>query len=303
MYKRLKSSRPRLLSRQSLEAQTLDAFSPPFTATSGPSASPLILASPHSGAIYPKTWLSACKASLTQLRATEDVYIDTLWEGAAENGAAMIAANFPRSFVDLNRAARELPVEWADPSAKSSLRAKAGLGVIPTRIGDQMEIYSKLPTPVQGRARLDALYYPYHRKLGDMIARAKSTCGEAVLIDCHSMPGFGPMKTRRADFILGDRFGRACAPELTDLIDETLTGFGYTVTRNHPYAGGFTTAHYGDPHRGIHALQIEINRDLYVRPLSLRKKPGYAPLKAHLTQLADIVMDHYGSAGLAQAAE
>jgi len=166
-----------------------------------------------------------------------------------------------------------------------------------------MEIYSQFPTPEQGRARLDALYYPYHRALGDMISSVKANCGQAVLIDCHSMPGFGPMKTRRADFILGDRFGRSCGPQLTDLIDNTLTGFGYTVTRNHPYAGGFTTVHYGQPERSVHAIQIEINRDLYVRPISLRKKPGYGPLKDHLTQLAAIVMEHYGSAGLAQAAE
>ena len=303
--------------RDKNESDILAQFLPAYTLSGcidiDTAVSPIILASPHSGRIYPKAWLTRCRVSQAALRKTEDIFVDRLFEPAAALGLPMLAAHFPRSFVDLNRSERERPPEpsmSADSirehnmpesrnsalkpsrSAQPSARALAGLGVVPTRISQSVDIYNTTPSRAVVSARLDALYFPYHRALGDLIAATKARHGQAILLDCHSMPGFGALQARRSDFILGDRFGRACSKTLIDLAQSTLTALGYSVTRNHPYAGGFTTAHYGKPARGIHALQIEINRDLYVNPVTLKPKPGFDALRSHLTQFVKTLSDH-----------
>lgn len=259
----------------------------PITLSRAPGGSPFIFTSPHSGSIYPKSWLATCRLSKQALRSVEDIYVDDLVGACVANGAAFLRANFPRSLIDANRGADDVPEYLAAPGADISVRAEAGLGVIPLCVAPHTDIYRRPPPRSQAFMRIDRLHKPYHDTLRSLIIEAKRTCGRAVIIDCHSMPGFGPMRKRRADFILGDRYAKSCTPDLTDAIEAFLTARGYSVTRNHPYAGGYTTAHYGRPDEGVSAIQIEINRDLYVNPINYRRKPAYDRLKADLSDLID----------------
>ena len=283
----------------SAEDKILCAFERAYDLTPARGSSPLIFASPHSGHIYPPAWLATCRVTQAALRSVEDIYVDDLFAAAPGFGAAYIGALFPRSLVDANRAADDLPAELAAPHAVISARAKAGLGVIPLAISRGNNIYRKGPDPTRAAARIAALHRPYHDALRGLADRAIARAGRAIIIDCHSMPGFGPMNTRRADFILGDRYGKSCAPQLINMIADFLTARDYSVSRNHPYAGGYTTALYGDPGAGTSALQIEINRDLYVNPVSLKPKSGYAKLKRDLTDMTAMVCARHDGQALA----
>lgn len=261
--------------------------------------SPLIFASPHSGDAYPALWLEQCKATKAQLRSVEDIWVDDLFEVAPACGAAFVQAHFPRSYLDVNRSADERPDYLLAQGAEISARVAAGLGVLPTAIAPDCLIYDRPPSAKAVQMRIDACHTPYHAALRDCVDGAINRHGRAILIDCHSMPGFGPMRARRPDFILGDRHGKSCAPDLIDAVQDFLTAKDYSVTRNHPYAGGYTTAHYGAPDAGVHALQIEINRDLYVHPASLTRKPGYADLKRDLSELTAFLAGGYSQQSLA----
>lgn len=288
-----------------LERDALRAFSPAYEiiGDSACAQSPLIFASPHSGRIYPDAWLAQCRLSLRQLRGAEDAFTDDLFSSVNQVGAPLIKALFPRSFVDVNRCASELPPEWTDEHARHTLRAKAGLGVIPMAISHGEDIYRRAPRPAAGAQRLALLHRPYHSALQELIARARQSFGYAVLIDCHSMPGFGPLHVRRSDFILGDRFGGSCSRDIPDLISDSLARAGYSVTRNHPYAGGYTTAHYADPDNGIHTLQIEVNRDLYINPVTFKTKPGYDTLRSNISVMINELSEALVQRGWAAAAE
>lgn len=276
-------------------------FDTPVTLTPAQPGNPYIFASPHSGRIYPPGWLAACRISKAALRSVEDIYVDDLMGAATQCGAAFLRANFPRSLIDANRAADDLPEHLSAPGTEISVRASAGLGVIPMSVAPQTDIYRRPPSPEQALARIDALYRPYHDTLQACINTAKQNCGRAIIIDCHSMPGFGPLRKRRADFIVGDRYSKSCPPELTDTVEAFLRARDYTVTRNHPYAGGYTTQHYGRPDDNVFALQIEINRDLYVNPITLKRKQEYERLQHDLTGLISELNAPYQEK--AQAAE
>lgn len=250
----------------------------------------VIFASPHSGANYPQDFLSRTRLSPTALRKNEDIYIDDLFRGAVDAGAPLLRATFPRCLVDANRAESELPHFWSDPLARTTPRAAAGLGVVPTHMGEQETIYRRLPDLAEVRARIVRLYRPYHAALTDLITQASEHFGQALLVDCHSMPGFAPMGARRPDIILGDRFGTSCHADTLSMIENLFRRAGYSVTINHPYAGGFVTTHYGRPERGIEAIQIEVNRDLYVNAVTLAPKTGYRALRNDLSRIcAEIV--------------
>jgi len=277
-----------------LEAECLKAFTPairvqrPDVWRSG-----VIFASPHSGNIYPKTLISRSNLGKQALRRNEDALIEELFAPVVDLGAPLLAAQFPRCFVDVNRAPDELPREWNPEGTDVSPRAEAGLGVIPTMLSESTAIYKKPLSFRAARKRLTALYHPYHDALQDLITEASLGFGTALLIDCHSMPGFAPMGSRRPDIILGDRFGVSCYPETIARIDDIFRTQGYNVTRNYPYAGGYVTQHYGKPRLGIEVLQIEINRDLYLNPVTMKKKRGYDVLAENLkTILAEIIEGH-----------
>jgi len=257
----------------------------------------VIFASPHSGSIYPPDLLKRSKLSAHQLRRNEDIFVDHLFHCAVDAGAPFLKALFPRAIVDVNRAGTELPDHWASLLKSSELqltttpRAAAGLGVVPTYLSESLPIYSRQPSEKDVEQRLNQLYHPYHKTLANLIAQAKTRFGRALLVDCHSMPGFAPMGSRRPDIILGDRFGTSCHSDTITQFQGLFTEAGYSVGINYPYAGGFTTSHYGNPANGVEAIQIEVNRDLYVNPVTLSPKAGYVRLKDDLRHITQGIVD------------
>ena len=257
-------------------------------------ASPVIFASPHSGRDYPAALLKNARLDRHGLRQSEDSYVDLLFETAPRYGAPLLRALFPRAYVDVNRARNELdPRMFADelPSEADtrSNRVIAGLGVIPRIVADGQDIYARKLRHADAERRLASCYDPYHEALAGLIDNAVSAFGCAVVIDCHSMPSAGgaPMRPgeRPIDFVLGDRFGASCAPAVTELADATLTGMEYETTRNAPYAGGYVAAAYGRPAAGVHVLQIEINRALYLDEKRITRTDAFDKLRAAMIAL------------------
>jgi len=256
----------------------------------------VVFASPHSGSTYPKDLLSRAKISPHQMRRNEDIYIDHLFQSAVAAGAPYLRAVFPRVVVDVNRAEDELPLHWVDIINDGDLtqptpRAAAGLGVVPTFLSETLPIYERLPTEADVKARLETLYRPYHAALRNLVEDGLSRFGQVLLVDCHSMPGFAAMGARRPDIILGDRFGTSCHPDTIALFRELFQSAGYSVGINYPYAGGFVTSHYGKPSDGVEAIQIEVNRDLYVNPVTLSPKSGYVKLMEDLKSITREIVD------------
>lgn len=251
----------------------------------------ILFASAHSGNIYPQAFRDASVLSAAQLRRNEDMFVDRLVAGAVCAGAPLLCARFPRCYVDVNRAPDELPQAWCDTPIKETVRAQAGIGVVPTHIGERTPIYRRRPSRADAQARLTQLYHPYHEALTALIAEAKARFGQALLIDCHSMPGFAPMGSRRPDMILGDRFGRSCHPETLFTLRQILQSEGFSVAVNYPYAGGYVTEHYGQPDAGVEVVQIEINRDLYLNPVTLAPKRGYDSVMERMTRIIEQIVD------------
>ncbi len=272
--------------QQALEVDCLSEFDPPLDIYAPEDlSSPVIFCSPHSGRHYPESFTCRTPHGLLTLRQNEDAFMDTLFAAAPLNGAPLLAARFPRCLVDVGRAPDELPESWLAPGQSTTARANAGLGVVPISLGDDLDIYRWPLKPSAVSKRLEALYYPYHSALHGLIANAKTKFGHAVIIDCHSMPGFSISGARRSDIILGDRFGTSCTPGTMSLIDNLFSECGYAVTRNYPYAGSFVTSHYGQPHDRVEAIQIEINRDLYLNPVTMGLKKNYHNLARDLSHI------------------
>ncbi len=260
--------------------------------------SPLIFSSPHSGRIYPTEFLAASRLDLRMLRSSEDVAVDDLFAAAPLYGAPLLRANFPRAFLDVNREADELDPKLFDPPPSSaaantrSLRVASGLGAIARVVAEGQAIYrSRIPL-AEGLERIEKFYRPYHAMLESLMERAIRKFGVAVLIDCHSMPSRAPTGDARrpyepikADFVIGDRHGASCDPTLSHRIHALLSGFGYRVVRNKPYAGGHITENYSAVAQNRHALQIEINRALYLDEKTLEPGPDYARVKADMSRL------------------
>ena len=232
---------------------------------------PIIFNSPHSGSVYPDEFLSASRIDLPGLRRSEDSFMDELIGGLSDRGFPTVTVNFPRSYVDVNREPYELdPRMFAGrlPSFANtrSMRVAGGLGTIPRVVGDGQEIYRERLSVDDALARIEALYKPYHRALRRLINKAHQAFGTVVVVDCHSMPSIGVSRDepRRPDVVIGDRYGTSCAPMLADMIEETMGRLGYSVGRNKPYAGGFITEHYGNPASGLHSVQLELNRAIYM---------------------------------------
>lgn len=229
-------------------------------------ARPLILASPHSGRVYPENLLELAVVPELFLRRSEDAYVDYLIENSPDFGATVIFAECPRVFVDVNRGPWELdPRMFADrlPSFvdTSSARAAAGLGVVP-RIGvDGVHLYRKRFRFSEIRDRITKYYMPYHAALSGLIEESHAVFGKTILLDMHSMPH---KSAPGVDIVLGDQHGESCHPDIISQVETGLQALGFVTARNTPYAGGYTTTHYGRPELGVHVLQIEINRGLYL---------------------------------------
>ena len=260
-------------------------------------SSPFVFASPHSGSEYPDDLLAASRLDAHSLRKSEDSFVDELFGEAPAKGALLIRANFPRAYLDVNREAWELdPTMFQDDLPDyvntRSYRVAGGLGTIARVVSNGAEIYGEKLKFAEAVRRINELYLPYHRALADLLESNHRRFKHAVLIDCHSMPSVGGPMDRdsgheRAEIVLGDRYGTSCLPILTDAAEEVLTSLGYTVRRNTPYAGGYITRHYGRPADGLHALQIEINRALYMDEANIRRLPCMKTVKSHMTSLIE----------------
>ena len=275
-------------------------------------ALPLVISSPHSGRIYPQSMLSELRVPVERLRCLEDGEVDQLFDAAPRIGAPLLRARFARAYVDPNREAFELDAALFDGLPNhvnaNSVRARAGLGTIPSRIGGE-GIYRWRLSFEEAQQRIRIAYWPYHRALQGLIARTHAAFGAVLLLDCHSMPSLAPdgaAATEGAiDFALGDRFGRACSPLVVDRAEAILRRHGFRVARNRPYAGGYITTCYGRPETDVHALQIEVRRGLFMeegaRPPHLAMARLQAVMRDLLLDLGRFAVDHLASAPMPQA--
>ena len=267
----------------------------PFTLRRGEgTAAPFVFASPHSGREYPAELMDAALLDGVAIRRSEDAFVDELIDAAPSNGVCLISARFARAYIDVNREAYELDQAMFEDELPAFARARtariaAGLGTIARVVGEGQEIYRRKLTFAEARGRIEAVHRPYHQALSTLLEETRAVHGRAALIDWHSMPSAAsgePAYGRKGcDIVLGDRFGSACAPGLTRLVERELEGMGYRVARNAPYAGGYTTEFYGRPDEGFHALQIEINRGVYLDEAALQPAAGFARLKHDLERL------------------
>ena len=256
---------------------------------------PLVFASPHSGRNYPPDFVAGSRLDPVSLRRSEDSFVDDLFAAAPDYGAPLLRALFPRAFIDPNREPFELDQSMfsdklPDYVNTDSSRVAAGLGTIARVVSSGQEIDPRKRTCAEAADRIDGVYRPYHTALENLLADTRRRFGYCVVVDCHSMPSIGgpldPDAGRgRADFIIGACFGSACAPYITDAVERTISGFGYGVARNKPFAGGFTTRHYGQPRDGVHAVQIEINRALYMNEIDIEKNGSFDRTAAQMTDV------------------
>ncbi len=247
-------------------------------------AAPFVFASPHSGRQYPSSFVGSSRLTPLFLRRSEDAYVDELFEAAASFGCPLIAAQFPRAYVDVNRAATELDDQMFDAALRvevdtPSPRVHAGLGVIPRVVREGAEIYRSKLDPAEAEERLARLYRPYHAALATLIEETYLTFGCAVVVDCHSMPSI-PMTPA---VVLGDCYGASINASLIRHIEKAFEASGFPTARNAPYAGGHTTHLYARREYGIHSLQIELNRGLYLDEEDVAKTTRFADVRERIT--------------------
>jgi N-formylglutamate amidohydrolase len=255
----------------------------------------LVCASPHSGSDYPAEFLAASRLDPLTLRRSEDSFVDEIFGGAIELGAPLLKARFPRAYLDPNREPYELdPTMFADPLPayvnSRSPRVQVGLGTIARVVATGEEIYARKLRFADAVSRVDRLYRPYHQALRQLLAGTSERFAGYLLIDCHSMPSTGGPSEREfkrsgVDIVLGDCHGTSCHPAIMETAQRLLSAKGYRVVRNAPYAGGFTTSHYGAPQSGRHAMQVEINRALYMDERSIERKPFLRRLARDMVDL------------------
>ena len=272
---------------------------PPFTLTEPARLTTgAVFNSPHSGRAYPDVLIRESRLDSHALRASEDALVDDLFAAAPAHGAPLLAATYPRAWVDLNRAPGELdPALIRDVRAQGlNQRVAAGLGVVPRIVAEGTAIYSgKIPREA-AEARIDGIHVPYHRQLDALLTRARDMFGRAVLFDCHSMPSDALRAAPRVrgelpQIVLGDRFGAAAARHI---IAETQAAFeaeGFLVARNAPFAGGYITQRYGRPSRGFHAIQVEIDRGLYLDQARVEANPAFEEVRGRLSAVVARLVD------------
>ncbi len=251
-----------------------------------------VFSSPHSGRDYPEALLKRSVLNPNVIRSSEDAFVDQLFASASEFGAPLIKAAMPRAYLDLNRSADEL-----DPALISGARRQghnprvaSGLGVIPRVVANGRAIYRGKLTMDEARLRIDTYWRPYHTRLKSLLAESHEKFGQAILIDCHSMPHeavamASTSRSQRPEIVLGDRFGASASTEVVDRIEAAFAAAGLTVARNAPFAGAYVTQTYGRPGRQQHAIQIEIDRALYMDEEKIAPNANFMPFSRLLRQV------------------
>ena len=259
---------------------------------------PVVVSSPHSGRDYDPAFLRSSRLDALAIRRSEDAFVDEIVAAAPELGAPLVGARFPRAWLDVNREPYELdPAMFDGPLPgwvnSRSPRVRAGLGTVPRVVAGGAEIYRGKLTPDEAEARIKGCYMPYHDALVELLERTRASFGAACLVDCHSMPSTGHDGSKRGqiDVVIGDRFGASCDRAVTEAASACLRAAGLTVRRNEPYPGGFITEHYGRPDLGLHAIQIELNRGLYMDEKALERGPGMAALARQVETLIGAVAE------------
>jgi N-formylglutamate amidohydrolase len=270
-------------------------------------ASPLVFSSPHSGSNYPDRFLESSRLDPLTLRRSEDAYVDELFLPCVGLGAPLVRALFPRAYLDVNREPYEFDPQvfegrLPDFANTRSLRVAVGLGTIPRVVGDSQPIYKKPISIAEGLGRIEWLYRPYHEQLRALVERARGRFGRAVLIDCHSMPS-NAADVAGLDVVLGDRYGASAEPDVVEILETSLRAAGYRVRRNKPFAGGFITESLGAPARGVHAVQIEIARSLYLDERRIVRTEGWTTLRDNLFGAARSLAREFGGDPYRLAAE
>jgi len=271
-----------------------DELDPPYEVLEpADTAGPVLFNSPHSGSTYPRAFLSASRLDIGTLRRSEDSFVDELIAGVVKHGFPLMHAHFPRCFVDVNREPYELDPRMFEGRLPSfantrSMRVAGGLGTVARVVGDAQEIYDQRIPVDDALRRIESLYKPYHRSLRRLFTKLHRDFGAAVLVDCHSMPSTAGHRDERPrpEFVLGDRYGTSCVGVVSETVELTLRALGYSVSRNKPYAGGFITEHYGNPAAGLHAIQLEINRALYMDERRYERSRNFARLSTDMETLA-----------------
>lgn len=232
-----------------------------------------------------------------RIRRSEDAFVDELFQGVIRAGVPLLSARFPRAYVDVNREPYELDPSMFDGPLPdyanvTSMRVAGGLGTIARIVSETDVIYRGRLSVTDALGRIEKLYKPYHATLKNTLQSLRRRFGIALLVDCHSMPSVRSGSDKRPDFILGDRFGTACDGIIVGLIQDHLKALGYSVVRNKPYAGGFITETYGTPEEGLHAVQIEINRSLYMNERRFVRGAGFAQVQADLMELSHAIVEY-----------
>lgn len=258
----------------------------------------VVFASPHSGRDYPESFLRRVVLNASEIRSSEDAFVDQLFEAVPSCGAPLLTANAPRAYLDLNRGADELDsalIEGVRRTAHNP-RIASGLGVIPRVVANGRHIYRGKLTLLEAHQRIANSWRPYHDQLQTLLDESNNLFGEAILIDCHSMPhealeNVGPPGGARPDVVLGDRFGSTAAGSIVERVEAAFASAGLRVARNMPFAGAFITQHYGRPARQQHAIQVEIDRALYMNESTLQPNENFAAFQTLLSGVAAEIAD------------
>jgi len=298
----LESGEPELIGTDAAASPTFDIRMPDRQ------TAPVVFSSPHSGRQYPPEFVSSSRLDAMALRRSEDSFVDEIFAAAPEFGTPLLRALFPRAYVDANREAYELDPAMFDSPLPAyvrthSPRVAAGLGTVPRVVANGEAIYDTKISFDDVRTRIEAQYRPYHHALNGLLDGTHARFGGVLLVDCHSMPsitslgGNGGSRGQRSkalkniDIVLGDCHGASCSPGIVDLAEQALKKMEYRVVRNRPYAGGYITRRHGQPEEGRHALQIEINRALYMDEQRIQRGPGLPNLIRRMNRLIKILSE------------
>ncbi|WP_415221456.1 N-formylglutamate amidohydrolase [Pseudophaeobacter arcticus] len=273
-----------------MSKQAFSVFSPVELTSS------VVFASPHSGSDYDSAFLQTSILDAQQIRSSEDAFVDQLFADVIRFGAPLLTAHKPRAFLDLNRAIEELDPALIEGVSRRgpNPRVASGLGVIPRVVANGRAIYRGKMQQQEAHQRIQQYWHPYHTALQGLMRQAQGRFGHAILIDCHSMPheAVATLPARGAappEVVLGDRFGSSAGTVVMDQVEAAFVGAGLRVARNAPFAGAYITRTYGRPSRGQHAVQVEIDRSLYMNETEVCPNENFAAFRELLGQVAGVI--------------